>query len=61
MVLLYRAIDRSGALVDVRLSEKRDDGGSQGILSIGQAGSVLTSRAVSRRAVTTKLPTRDPD
>jgi hypothetical protein len=35
---LYRAIDRDGALVEVILSEHRDLGCSQGILSIGQNG-----------------------
>jgi putative transposase len=35
---LYRAIDRDGALVDVMLSEHRDLGGREGILSIGQDG-----------------------
>jgi len=33
---LYRAIDRSGALIDVRLSETRDMGGCESILSIAQ-------------------------
>src|SRR4030081_659448 len=42
---LYRAIDRFGALVDVRLSETRDIGSGEGVLSIGQSGDRRHPRA----------------
>lgn len=35
---LYRAIDRDGNLVDVRLSETRDRAGRQGVLRLGASG-----------------------
>ena len=54
---LYRAIDRDGALVDVMLSEHRNPGGGQALLSIseGRHGKIPTG---SRRTATTPTPKR---
>ena len=58
---LYRAIDRSGALVDTRLSEKRDMAAAKAFFLIGQScGDRHHSRAC-HDGRSRQLPTRDPD
>ena len=44
---LYRAIDRSGALVDVRLSEKRDMGAATAFFRTAKAVTGVTSARVT--------------
>ena len=50
---LYRAIDRFGALVDVRLSEKRDMEATKAFFPIRQSGDQRHPPHMSRRMVMT--------